>query len=407
MAANKSQIDKPPIDKSTIDDESRARTLRLLCVQIKQQIDYKSFYLRFCPQARIHRNRLQAMCPLPSHAHTGKGAQSLSVDLRRGLFHCFSRNAGGDCIEFYELMHGVSFPQAVKDLAAELGLSNTVLNAKSTALPWRAARKDSTKNKNSTKDLAREDSIVDETLLDEPLSFERQSDVCEAFLRVCRRESQTEGLNYLTRRGIAFDAAQKAGVTYFPRTAYARVMRKMRASFATDELIGSGLFNARAHLTFYQHRLLFPFYVAERVSYLQARAIGSRIEQRWHNLRGAIPSLYNADMLNDLTSNSIVYLVEGFTDTLTLLSHGFNAVGIVGANGLREEWTGKLARFQVVCALDPDEAGRRAAARYAEMFERRALRLAVINLPCDVNDFFRVTKDAGARFEKQAMIALS
>ncbi|MGH9943194.1 MAG: toprim domain-containing protein, partial [Pyrinomonadaceae bacterium] len=45
--------------------------------------------------------------------------------------------------------------------------------------------------------------------------------------------------------------------------------------------------------------------------------------------------------------------------------------------------------FRVVAALDPDAAGRRAAARYEELFASRGLRLARVSLPTDVNDFFQ------------------
>ncbi|HVF88024.1 MAG TPA: hypothetical protein VM866_10560, partial [Pyrinomonadaceae bacterium] len=47
-------------------------------------------------------------------------------------------------------------------------------------------------------------------------------------------------------------------------------------------------------------------------------------------------------------------------------------------------------RFRVVAALDPDDAGRRAAARYEELFAARGgAPLARVELSSDVNDFFR------------------
>jgi DNA primase len=176
-------------------------------------------------------------------------------------------------------------------------------------------------------------------------------------------------------------------------------MRRMQEAFAPEELQRSGLFNARAHLTFYRHRLLFPFRVEGRAVYLQARTTAAGVEPRWHNMRGVVPSLYNVDALQELPSGSIVYLVEGFTDTLTLLAHGFAAVGLVGAGGLKAEWLAPLGRFRVVAALDPDAAGQRAACRYEELFNARGLALARITLPAaDVNDFFRHHPAAALEF---------
>ena len=75
--------------------------LRRLRDEVKRRIDYRSFYKRYCPEARQSGARLQSLCPIPSHAHSGKGHPSLSVDLQHGLFNCFSRDEGGDAITFY------------------------------------------------------------------------------------------------------------------------------------------------------------------------------------------------------------------------------------------------------------------------------------------------------------------
>ncbi|HEV7842388.1 MAG TPA: CHC2 zinc finger domain-containing protein, partial [Pyrinomonadaceae bacterium] len=288
--------------------EQRGQTsagLRELCEEVKARIDYRSFYLRYCQEGRASGARVHTLCPIPAHAHSGKGSPSLSIDLRRGLFHCFSRDEGGDAIRFYELMHNVSFSRAVREIARDLGLGKRDNEQRS--LAFRAA---------PDPDEADEQAF-------EPLPTERLSVVCERFLEACRKEEQTEGVNYLARRGLDAGTMIRAGVAYFPRRAYRRVMRRMRDDFALEELQQSGLFNAQAHLTFYHHRLLFPFYLEGRAVYLQARTTASGVESRWHNMRGGVPSLYNVDALENLKSNAVVYLVEGFTDTLTLTAHGF------------------------------------------------------------------------------------
>ncbi|MBC7932742.1 MAG: toprim domain-containing protein, partial [Rubrivivax sp.] len=89
-----------------------------------------------------------------------------------------------------------------------------------------------------------------------------------------------------------------------------------------------------------------------------------------------------------------------------LTSHGFNAVGLVGAGGLKEDWLAPLARFRVIAALDPDAAGRRASARYEELFARRQMRFASVNLPADVNDFFRQRPSASLELELMTEAAL-
>jgi DNA primase len=275
-------------------------------------------------------------------------------------------------------MHGVSFVAAAQAMARDLGIGVSAQRS----LAFRAAP----------------DEEVPEAQTFEPLTPDRMSVVCDTFLRVCGCEDQTEGRNYLARRGIDAETMKRASVVYFPRQAYRRVMRSMLDRFALDELQQSGLFNAEAHLTFYRHRLLFPFYVEGRAMYLQARTTASGVEPRWHNMRGGVPSLYNVDALANLVSGEIVYLVEGFTDTLTLSAHGFAAVGLVGAGGFKEEWLAPLARFRVVAALDGDAAGKRAAHHYRRMFAERGAQLACLHLSSDVNDFFRQTPTAALEF---------
>jgi DNA primase len=365
--------------------------LRELRDEVKRRIDYRMFYLRYCPEARASGARLQSLCPIPSHAHSGKGHPSLSIDLQQGLFNCFSRDEGGDAITFYELMHGVTFARAVGELARELGL-----DGRRSRRPSLAAA--------SAPDSAEAGAESPESL--EPLDAEQTARVCARFLEICRVEDQLEGTAYLARRGIDAATARRAGVTYFPRRAYRRVMRRMLEGFSVETLRRAGLFNRKEHLTFYHHRLLFPFFVGGRPVYLQARTTAAGVEPRWHNMRGHVPALYNADSLTLLPGGSVVYLVEGFTDTLTLLANGFDAVGLVGAGGLKGEWLAPLGRFSVVAALDPDAAGRRAAARYRELFAARGLALAVVELPSDVNDFFRQHPAAGLELDLLTETAL-
>jgi DNA primase len=348
--------------------DNHRRNARTLAELVKARIDYASFFLRYFPHAKVASSRIVTLCPIPSHGHSGKGQPCLSIDLSRGLFHCFSRNEGGDIFRFYELMNNVSFGDGVRAIALEFGLESVAPRA-----TLKAGRRDSQSRANDMQSL---------------VSADEMAEVCGALLEFCAMEEQAEGIEYLGSRGISSAVIENCGVRYFPQNAYSRVMAKMLKAFNREKLEASGLFNASGRLTFYRHRLLFPFFVEGRVSYLQARAIDSGVEPRWHNMRGTISSLYNLDRLTKLPSGSTVYLVEGFTDTLTLLSHNFDAVGLVGAAGFKEEWICLLGRFNVVAALDSDEAGDCAAAKYESMFEERGLKLWRLRLPVDINDYF-------------------
>jgi len=59
-------------------------------------------------------SRARAVCPF----HPRAKHQNLSLDLERGLFHCFVCNASGDLVDFVRLRDGVNFREAARRLSA-------------------------------------------------------------------------------------------------------------------------------------------------------------------------------------------------------------------------------------------------------------------------------------------------
>ena len=343
--------------------------LRRLLKDFRQ---YVELYLQFFPGARVVKDRLLVHCSIPSHGHSGRGQAGLSIDLTRGLFHCFSRDDGGDVFKFYMLIHGISFAEAVRKIGAMV--DNQAASS---------SRSRITENQGNFPESPGRHPDNEATV-----------EVCSRFLALCENENQSEGRKYLIDRGISDAAIDFAAIRYFPASSYGRIMHEMLKSFPLSDLQNCGIFSESGKLTFYRHRLLFPFFIDGRVCYIQARSISEVTNSRWHNLRGSVPSFFNGDSLNEVSSGSIVFLVEGITDTLTLITHHFQAVGIVGASGFKEDWLGQLGRFSVVCVLDSDPAGDAAAKRYQALFAARGQQLARVRLPLDINDYFKANSTA-------------
>jgi DNA primase len=370
----------PQTSKRDRREKSREH-LRLLCDEIKSSIDYRAFYLSFFAPPHASAAGGCTACARYRHTHTAAQAIRVFPLISRAVsFTVFRATKAAMFSVSTNSCTASRLAAPVSELAAQLGIESNAAQPEHLPLRLRSAPD------------------ADETNSDaEPLDPSRTADICTEFVRLCAREDQSEGYGYLKRRGIGDAVIKSARVVYFPRRAYSRVMRLMTIAFDAADLRRSGLFNQREHLTFYRHRLLFPFHDGSdknRAIYLQARTTAPGVHPRWHNMRGAVPSLYNASALAGLHDDSIVYLVEGFTDTLTLIAHNFAAIGIIGAGGLRAEWIKELARFRVVSLLDPDAAGERATARYAEMFAKEGMRLARVALPDDVNDYFRARPSA-------------
>ncbi|MDE5759113.1 MAG: toprim domain-containing protein, partial [Allobaculum sp.] len=66
---------------------------------------------------------------------------------------------------------------------------------------------------------------------------------------------------------------------------------------------------------------------------------------------------FNLPALKSLANGSKVYIAEGVTDCLALLSEGYNAIAIPGANNYKEEFAKFIDRFFLVMFPDRDSAG--------------------------------------------------
>ena len=60
----------------------------------------------------------KGLCPFH-----GEKTPSFQVNGEKGVFHCFGCGVGGDVIKFVELYDKVTFPDAVRQLAARVGMT--------------------------------------------------------------------------------------------------------------------------------------------------------------------------------------------------------------------------------------------------------------------------------------------
>lgn len=60
----------------------------------------------------------KGLCPFH-----GEKTPSFQVNGEKGVFHCFGCGVGGDVIKFVELYDKITFPEAVRQLAARVGMT--------------------------------------------------------------------------------------------------------------------------------------------------------------------------------------------------------------------------------------------------------------------------------------------
>lgn len=121
-------------------------------------------------------------------------------------------------------------------------------------------------------------------------------------------------------------------------------------------------YNNQLYFCFYTPCLLFPYYDQNgSLIGIQSRYLGiSQKIPRFQFTSLQTTRLYNLSILNNLKKGETLYLSEGITDCLALLSDGLNAVAIPSATILPTADLYLLKDYKLHMFPDKDEAGQKA-----------------------------------------------
>lgn len=318
------------------------------------------------------------------------GGKTPDLSVRDGGFVCFKCGLKGDALALIQVAAGLDFMAAIRWLESEAGIAPP-LKAKKTAC----------------KDISAPE-IVQPGPSCEAVSA---SVVYEAFLADCR-PVEGRALDWMKAKGATEAVVQDLGVRFCGRE-YADIMRALGHRFGEAALLAAGLLKAskagRAVPSFWHYFanqagfLVIPYWKDRRAVYLKARPPVSKTEAekkglvRFMNTSGAIPCLYNVDVLRGRPDRVLV--CEGESDVWTALSYGFPAVGSPGAKAFKEAWVedfrgieGPNGRSAVYLVLDADQAGQEGARIVAGLFKRSGQPIPLrIELPPgqDLTDFMK------------------
>lgn len=294
----------------------------------------------------------KGLCPFH-----GEKTPSFTVSPSRQTYHCFGCGAHGNAVGFLMEHAGLSFPDAVRDLAQQFGLNVPEENTS----PAERERAAAQKQRQAT--------------LTEVLA--KASDHYRKALKASPR-----AIDYLKRRGLSGEIAARFALGYAPEG-----WRTLASAFAhyDDPLLEeSGLVIAKPsddgdeaetrRYDRFRDRIMFP------IRSVQGEVIGfgGRVidqgEPKYLNspetpvfVKGReLYGLYEGRTA--IRQKGYALVVEGYMDVVALAQSGFgNAVATLGT-ACTAEHVQKLFRFtdSVVFSFDGDAAGRRAAGRALE-----------------------------------------
>ncbi|MEL7542684.1 MAG: DNA primase [Pseudomonadota bacterium] len=277
---------------------------------------------------------------------------SFTVNDQKAFYHCFATGEHGDIFKFLMTTEGLSFPEAVEQLAGEAGVPMPV---KSDAPEDRARR-------------------------DERTRLYDLMDAAQRFFRSRLRSGAGRvAVDYLAGRGLDDAIQERFGLGFAPDDRGAMKAHLREAGFSEADAISAGMLIggediANAYDRF-RNRVMFPITdLKGRVIAFGGRALSSDVPAKYLNSpetplfhKGHV--LYNAAGARKAAyDRGQIVVVEGYMDVIAMARAGVpNAVAPLGT-ALTETQIAQLWRMadEPVLCFDGDQAGRKAAHRGIE-----------------------------------------
>lgn len=283
-----------------------------------------------------------ACCPFH-----GEKTPSFHADNRKGRYHCFGCGASGDIFTFLTEKEGLSFPEAVEQLARQAGVE----------LP-------------RAEPGAREREKARESLHD---VMEKAASFFETQLQA-REGAHARG--YLSDRGLSPATISHFRIGFAPAGRYGLKEHLGKAGVSVEQMVAAGLLVSGEDIAVpfdrFRERIMFPILdLRGRVVAFGGRALSPQARAKYLNspetaLFHKRAMLYNAHGARAAAhEKGGVIAVEGYMDVIALAQAGIvNAVAPLGTALTVEQiqllW--RLADEPVLC-FDGDAAGLKAAYR--------------------------------------------
>ena len=304
-------------------------------------------------------NNYSGLCPF----HNEK-TPSFNVNPARNIYKCFGCGVGGDPVKFLMELEQLSFPDAIRWIARKY---NIKLEEKEVSEEVR-------------EELQARDSLLIAN------DFARKFYADQLFHT---DEGKSIGLSYFRSRGIRRETMETFGLGYAPAAPEALRKAALAAGYKEDQLEQLGL--VRNGRDFFRDRVMFtihnvagkPIAFAGRILRKDARApkyINSPESDIYHKSE----VLYGmAQARQAVRKSDRIYMVEGYTDVISLYQSGIHNVVATSGTSLTDGQAALVKRFteNVTLLYDGDTAGVKAALRGVDVLLTADLNVRVVLLP--------------------------
>jgi DNA primase len=327
---------------------------------------------------------LMACCPFH-----GEKTPSFSVSVTKGIYKCFGCGRAGNAVNFVMEHESLSYPEGLRYLAKKynIEIQEEFVNAE------------------EAKALNTERESVSIALNYAAKYFSRQLTETE--------EGKNIGLAYFRERGFRDETIEKFQLGYSPEQRHAFIEDALKGGLTKEFIQKAGLVSELENgdlIDRYRGRVIFPIYnfsgkiiaFAGRVlktSDRTAKYVNSPETLAYHKSE----HLYGLNFAKTaVKKNDMVYLVEGYTDVITLVQSGVENVVASSGTSLTTQQVKLITRFtrNITVLYDGDAAGIKAAIRGIDMLLQEGLNVKVILFPDNDDPDSYCRKVGGAAFEE-------
>lgn len=294
---------------------------------------------------------------------------SLMFSVVKNMFFCFVCGKGGGPIQLVMEHEGCSFLEACLWLAKEFNIAIPINDGH-----VKVVKKISKKvylSKNEEAEFSFDEELLRRLMEKASLSEEAQKFLFE------ERHFKKEVIQNLNIKSV---------------TDSNKVKEYLLSTFGEERCIKSGVVRRGKYgLYFYfiTPSLLFPYYEKDgKLVGIQSRYLGTKKDvPRFMFLASQKTRLFNLPILNTLNRGDSLYISEGITDCLAMLSSGLKAVAIPSATIQPLEDLILLKNYDLHMYPDQDDAGQRAFTEVRSFFVKNYSWLKAEKLPAGVKDY--------------------
>lgn len=354
--------------------------------KVIRRLDLADHMSRHAEIERVGQTLRANPCPVCNHN------DCCTVYPKDNTFSCFSCDSGGDIINFQRILAGHdSNLAAAKDLAAQYHIDPD---------QPRLPEKYQTKQEKPKKAPAPAADAPQAAVISRERAEKLRRLAAETFHDALARNPDATRYQ-ITKRGHSWDTLQKHLVGI---STPAVIKQATKAGYTKEELCAVGLMR-RYGKSYGQYiptgHYVYPHFSGDRILHF---TIKDPTKEKKFQLRRAAADtdwiMYGQDALE----NEEVWLVEGEDDRLTLLENGEDSVcaTIGNSNTARIlDWIGANAKGKTFyLAFDPDDAGKKYAAKHGTTIYNSGGRALVIDLSWYQDDIDGVIRSAVKAGEK-------